>query len=387
MRLDASHRLNSRHSARRAVFRVMRSLSFTACGAGLAIASLGAQAGSKPVLTGARGHAVESGTPAVSAERNLQIYFVDVEGGQATLFVTPSGESLLIDTGWPDNNGRDADRIVAAAKKARISKINYVLITHFHEDHVGGVPQLVARISVETFVDHGQNRETTDAPTVHDYEAYEQVLATGKYKHIVAKPGDVLPIEGMHAVVVSSDAATISGPLPGAGQENPTCKNAQHYATDQTENRRSLGTLITFGKLRILDLGDLTHDEEMQLMCPVNKLGKVDIYIVSHHGWDQSSSPALVDGIAPRVAIMDNGAKKGGSPSVWDIIEKSSRLENLWQLHFSDEGGSAHNVAPEYIANPDGPDGGNYLELIAHPNGSFAVFNSRTQKTKEYAAK
>ena len=321
-----------------------------------------------------------------SASKDLQIYFVDVEGGQATLFVTPSGQSLLVDTGWPDNNGRDADRIVAAAKKAGISKINYVLITHFHEDHVGGVPQLVQRIPVETFIDHGENRETTDAHTVQDYQAYQQVLATGKYKHILAKPGDVLPIEGMHAVVVSADAATISDPVPGAGQKNPACDNAPKYPTDQTENRRSVGTLITFGTLRILDLGDLTHDEEMQLMCPVNKLGKVDIYIVSHHGWDQSSSPALVDGIAPRVAIMDNGEKKGGSPSVWDIVEKSPRLKDLWQLHFSDEGGSTHNVAPEYIANLQGPDAGNYLQLTAHPNGTFAVFNSRTQQTKEYAA-
>lgn len=122
-------------------------------------------------------------------------------------------------------------------------------------------------------------------------------------------------------------------------------------------------------------------------MCPVNKLGKVDIYIVSHHGWFQSSSPALVWGIAPRVAIMDNGAKKGGTPSTWDIIEKSPGLENLWQLHFSDEGGAAHNVPAEFIANPEGPDEGNYIELTARMDGSFAVFNSRTQMTKEYAAK
>jgi competence protein ComEC len=123
------------------------------------------------------------------------------------------------------------------------------------------------------------------------------------------------------------------------------------------------------------------------LMCPVNKIGKIDIYIVSHHGWEQSSSPAFVYGMAPRVAIMDNGAKKGGTPSVLDIIEKSPGLENLWQLHFSDEGGAAHNVPPEFIANPDGPDAGNYLELTAQPDGSFEILNSRTQKTKSYSAR
>jgi hypothetical protein len=125
----------------------------------------------------------------------------------------------------------------------------------------------------------------------------------------------------------------------------------------------------------------------MQLMCPINKIGKIDIYIVSHHGWSESSSPAFVYGLAPRVAIMDNGAKKGGTASVLDIIRKSPGLEDLWQLHFSEEGGAAHNVAAEFIANPDGPDAASYLELTAHPDGSFEVFNSRTQKSKHYSAR
>ena len=318
------------------------------------------------------------------ASKELQIYFVDVEGGQATLFVTPAGQSLLIDTGWPDFNGRDADRIVAAAKKAGVTKIDYVLITHYHGDHVGGAPQLADRIPIGTFIDHGENRETTDAATVMMEATYRKMLATGKYQHLVAKPGDMLPIEGMQATVVSADAATIVSSLPGGGQENAACKDAPKYPQDVTENRRSLGTVINFGKLRIVDLGDLTHDEEVELMCPVNKLGHADIFIVSHHGSDASDGPALVWGLAPRVAIMDNGAMKGGAPSVWDVIEKSPGLENLWQLHFADAGGSAHNVAQEFIANPDGPDAGNYLEVIAHMDGSFAVFNSRTRKSKDY---
>jgi competence protein ComEC len=326
--------------------------------------------------------------PASPAEtKSLRVYFVDVEGGQATLFVTPEGQSLLIDTGWDGNNGRDADRIVAAAKSAGLTKIDYVLITHFHEDHVGGAPQLAARIPIGTFIDHGENRESTDAPTVQGWQAYQALLATGKYKRITPKPGEVLPIQGMRVQVISADGALIEKPLPGAGQENAACKESETRPADKTENLRSLGTFITFGKLRILDLGDLTWDKEMELMCPVNKLGHVDVYIVSHHGWQQSSSPALVYGIAPRVAIMDNGAKKGGTPSTWDIIEKSPHLENLWQLHFSDEGGAAHNVAAEFIANPQGPDTGNYLELIGRADGGFDVFNSRTQETKRYSAR
>jgi competence protein ComEC len=327
-------------------------------------------------------------TASPQGPRELKIYFVDVEGGQATLFVTQAGQSLLIDTGWDGNNGRDADRIVAAAKNAGITKIDYVLITHFHEDHVGGVPQLVARIPVGTFLDHGDNREVGDAPTLKDWKSYQEVLATGKYKRLSLKPGAKLPVKGIDATVVSSDGVLIDKPLRdgGAGQQNASCKESEQRAGDQTENPRSLGTVIAYGKLRILDLGDLTWDKEMQLMCPLNKLGKIDIYVVSHHGWQQSSSPALVHGIAPSVAIMDNGAKKGGTPSTWDIIKSSPGLEDLWQLHFSEEGGAAHNVAPEFIANPEGLDAGNYLELIAKPNGDFEVFNSRTGKTKKYAA-
>ena len=331
--------------------------------------------------------AATTGATSPAEQKTLRVYFVDVEGGQATLFVTPEGQSLLIDTGWPGNEGRDADRIVAAAKSAGLNKIDYVLITHFHNDHVGGAPQLAARIPIGTFIDHGENRESTDGPTVQGWQAYQALLATGKYKRITPKPGDVLPIQGMRVEVISADGALIEKPLPGAGQENAACKESETRPADKTENLRSLGTLITFGKLKLLDLGDLTWDKEMELMCPVNKLGHVDVYIVSHHGWQQSSSPALVYGIAPRVAIMDNGAKKGGTPSTWDIIEKSPHLENLWQVHFSDEGGAAHNVPAEFIANPQGTDEGNYLELNGYADGGFDVFNSRTQETKKYPAR
>lgn len=324
--------------------------------------------------------------PAIS-QKPLQIYFVDVEGGQATLFVTPAEKSLLIDTGWPGNNGRDADRIVAVAKLAGVSKIDFVLLTHYHQDHTGGAPQLAAKIPIGAFIDHGENREPTDAATEDAWKAYQALLAKDHSKRIIAKPGENLPIPGIEVKVISADGALLEKPLPGAGETNPTCGTTSPSPADHTENARSLGVLLTFGKLRILDLGDLTMDKERELMCPVNKLGKIDIFIVSHHGWLQSDSPELVDGIASRVAIMDNGAKKGGSPSVWQTIEKAPGLEDLWQVHYSDEGGAAHNVAASFIANIPGPDAGDYLKLTASPDGSFDVYNARTKATKHYSVR
>ena len=321
------------------------------------------------------------------AAGKLHIYFIDVEGGQATLFVTPAGQSLLVDTGWPDNKGRDADRIVAAAKKAGLSKIDYVLITHYHEDHAGGIPQLVDRIPVGTFLDHGPNRELDKGITEKDYAEYQAVLAKGKSKVIHETPGNVLPIKGMTATVISEDGNLIAKPLSGAGAPNAYCKDAGAVPADETENARSLGIAIQFGKLKLLDLGDLTKDKEKQLVCPVNKLGKVDIYIVSHHGWSQSSSPVFVDALHARVAIMDNGEMKGGSTPVLQTIRKAPGLETLWQVHYSKEGGDANNTSAEYIANLLGQDGGKGLELVADANGSFDIRNSRTGVTKHYPAK
>jgi len=324
-----------------------------------------------------------SAAPAGSA-KTLQIYCIDVEGGQATLFVTPQGESLLIDTGWDGFNGRDADRIVAAAKDAGISKIDYVLITHYHSDHVGGATQLAARIPVGTFIDHGENTETNDAPTMAGWSAYQRLLATGNYKRISVKPGETLPIKGAEFVIVNGDGKVLERPLSNARMKNENCKPVPQPAADHTENEFSLGLVMNFGNLRLVDLGDLPWAKELELMCPLNKIGKADILIATHHGFNGSGSPALVHGVVPRVAIMENGAKKGASPSAWDIVHSSPGLSAFYQLHWSEEGGAAHNSPAEFLANIGGQDSGNYFKITARPDGSFDVLNSRTGKTGSY---
>ena len=316
----------------------------------------------------------------------LRIYFIEVEGGQATLFVGPSGQSLLIDTGWPGNNGRDDDRIASAPKQAALKNLDFVLLTHYHADHAGGVPQLLTRLPVGTFLDHGPNRELDHGITERDYSEYQKALADGHLKHLTPKPGEHLPISGINVQVISADGVLLSHPLPGAGAPNEFCRTSETRPADQTENSRSLGVEITFGKLKILDLGDLTWDKEMELMCPNNRLGRVDLYIVSHHGWNQSSSPALVEAIHPRVAIMDNGENKGGSLPTFETLSKAQGLETLWQLHYSKEAG-ARNTAAEFIANLQGTDPGNGFEATAHADGRFEVTNSRTGATKAYAAR
>jgi beta-lactamase superfamily II metal-dependent hydrolase len=318
---------------------------------------------------------------AAPSSKPLQIYFIDVEGGQATLVVSPSGQSLLIDTGWPGNEGRDADRIVAAAHAAGIKEIDYVLITHYHRDHVGGVPQLVDGMKVGTFVDHGPNLEDTDV-TRTDYAAYQKAIAG--HTHVVVRPGFGLPMKGIEVEVLSAAGDVLSKPLPGAGEANPYCRGQAAEADDATENARSVGVLITFGKFRFLDLGDLTKKKELELVCPNNLLGTVDLFLVSHHGMDLSNSKPLVWALHPRVAVIDNGARKGASPAAWQIVHDSPGLEDLWQVHYAAESDKDHNVTDERIANVKENCEGKGIKVAASADGTFTVTNGRTGAEKTY---
>jgi competence protein ComEC len=232
-------------------------------------------------------------------------------------------------------------------------------------------------------VDHGPNTETgpqADALTA----GYKAALVKGK--HLVVAPGERIPLEGVKIEVVSAAGATIHTPLAGAGQPNAACRGVKPLETDPTENARSVGFILKYGKFSFADLGDLTWNKELELMCPNNLLGTVEVFLVSHHGMDISNSPALVWGLHPKVAIMNNGAKKGGSPKAWDVIRDSPGLEDLWQLHYSMAGGEEHNAPERFLANPEngGSCQGRWIKLAASPDGSFTVTNSRNDFVKTY---
>ncbi len=319
-----------------------------------------------------------------AAADSLEIYFVDVEGGQATLIVSPSGESLLVDAGWPGFNGRDAERIVAAAKAAGIRRIDYLLVTHYHGDHVGGVPQLAERIPIVHFVDHGPSVERHPRAAELE-EAYRKVREKGK--HLVVRPGDRLPLTGLDVVVLTSAGNVMGEPVSGQWELNEFCEGQVKEPLRGGENAHSLGVLVRYGNFRLLDLGDLTADREVQLACPWNRIGSVDVYLSTHHGGYDSGIRAVVHGARPRVAVINNGARKGGLPEHWSIMRSAPGLEDIWQLHRSVPGGDKHNAPEDFISNLEEQCQGHALKLSARPDGSLTVTNTRNGYSKAYAAR
>ena len=325
--------------------------------------------------------------------KGLDVYFIDVEGGQSTLFVTPAGQSLLVDTGWA--GARDAGRIADVAKQAGITQIDYLVTTHYHGDHVGGAVDLASRIPIKTFVDHGPSAEETRS-VPQNYAAYLTVREKGQ--HILAKLGEHLPIKGADFQIVSAAAETISKPLSGAGKANALCADFQPKDEVKDpliagENKQSVGMVISLGKFRMVDFGDLTWNKEHDLACPNNLVGTIDLYVVSHHGQDISSLPMMVQAMHPRVAVMDNGAKKGGAIATFETLKKSPGLEDLWQLHYAVDA-SDHNSPEGFIANlgvggtpaTGVPDEGTVysIKVAARADGSFTVTNTRNGNHKDY---
>ena len=339
----------------------------------------------------------------------LEIYVVDVEGGNATLFVTPSGESVLIDTGNP--GVRDPMRILAATKAAGVMQIDHLITTHWHGDHFGGLAELASRIEVKQFIDHGGDVQHN--PQVDQF--LDNVYPT-LYKdrtHTIAKAGDKIPVAGLDWRVVSAGGGLINTPLPGAGAQNPYCSNDKPRDPDPGENAQSVGSVITFGKFRVVHLGDLTWNKELELMCPNNRLGTTDLLIVSHHGLSLSNSNSLIHALHPRVALLNNGTRKGGAPDVMQVIYSSPGLEDLWQMHFSLFSGQEYTVPGLFIANliddqptsmplapmpapqagpgvppPPQHDGeAHWIKVSAQMDGTFTITNGRNDFSKTYTAR
>ena len=344
--------------------------------------------------------------PAAMHAKDLRIIVLDADGGAAALFVTPEGKSLLIDAGFPPGMGNSgaspsapppsstADRIAAAAASLGVKKIDYLLLTHYHVDHLGGVPALLKKLPVDTFIDHGPNREQVPAnPTPREVAISPATIypewpaAWAGHHHMIAKAGQVLHIGSLTIKFVAGDGQLIDAPLPGAGQPNPLCAGVPQMERDGgEENVRSLGMLITFGKTRILDLGDLTWNKELGLLCPVNKIGKADVYFVTGHGMDISSSPPTA-AFDPLVALMQNGRRKGGDEAVFKTLKTFPDLEGLWQDHYSIRNPDL-NTAGDYIANLDQqPDKGYSIDVDITPAGKITVTNTRNQFTRTYEAR
>lgn len=319
--------------------------------------------------------------PMAQGQKPLEVYFIDVEGGQATLFVTPSGQSMLIDTGYPGFNDRDVKRVLDTIKQAGVTKLDYFLATHFHEDHIGNAAAIVAQVPIGTFIDHGANVET-DAKANALFAQYAKARATGK--HVVAKPGDKIPLRDLDMTIVASNGDGITRPLNGGGAPTADCAATKPMPPDPTENARSVGSLIAFGRFRMIDMGDLTWNKELELVCPNNLLGTVDLYLTTHHGRADSNVPPFVNALQPRVIVMNNGPKKGGMTDAMKRFKASPKLEDFWQLHYSVDAGDVNMPAP-LIANLD-ESTAHYIKLTAQRDGSFAITNSRTGQTKNYRA-
>ncbi len=309
----------------------------------------------------------------LAAQRNpakpLEIWVVDVEGGKAAIYRSPTGQTAMIDTGFP--GARDLDRITAALADADIKQIDYLISTHYHVDHIGNLVELAKRIPIGTFVDHGPTVEGPNVPQIppgpdeltvtkarEQIEGFQAAYAElyGKARHLVVAPGDRVPITGLDWRIVTAAGKVLRTPaLPGGGRPNPSCTDFTPMAGTaglvDPDDAQSVGSVVILGQFRAIDLGDLWRTKELELMCPNNPIGTVDLYFASSHGAIASGSLPLVHGLRPRVALMQNGTRKGGAPGPMQTMLSSPGLEALWQMHWSYNALLEENSPGLYIAN------------------------------------
>jgi competence protein ComEC len=330
--------------------------------------------------------AVSTAAPVRAQPRNLEIYWIDVEGGAATLVVSPSGESLLYDAGW-EVDGRDAKRIAAAVQQAGLKKIDYLVLSHYHADHAGGLAALAKAVPIGHCFDRGDFIEPANQRW---RDAYLSVC-TGK--RTILHAGDTIPLKGVQVDIVASNGTLI--PMRGT-QINPACANAENHLPDVPENQLMVGALFTYGSFRFIDLADLDWQKEVELVCPVNRVGKVSVWQAGRHGaLDGAGAPAFLASIRPRVVIVNNGPRKGlGGPSPgaqkpasihYDRLAKVPGVEGIWQGHRSLLDPD-HNTAEEMIANFEDTAQcqGHWLKASVSRDGTFTVTNGRNQYSRTY---
>jgi beta-lactamase superfamily II metal-dependent hydrolase len=330
---------------------------------------------------------LDAQAPAAGARTTLDIYYLDTEGGQATLFVSPSGGSMLVDAGYA--GGRDADRIVAVMKEAGLTMLDNVVITHYHGDHVGGAADIAAKVPIRQWYDHGPYTVELQPNRRTGFVSYKAVRDLAKVT--VPRVGDTVPLQGVDVQFVSSAGTLLKtslGGAPGAGAANTLCRDARLKTPDPTpENQETLGLVIRFGQFRLLNLADLTWNQEHQLVCPNNLLGTFDVFHTTRHGDINSGAPQLIYAIRPRVAVMNNGERKGGAPEYWKTVRATPGLEDFWQIHRSAAGGTENNSPDSFLANVNETDHGHYLHMSVRQDGGFTIRNSRTGFTKDYPAR
>jgi len=316
----------------------------------------------------------------------LDIYWIDVEGGASTLIVTPAGQSILMDAGFAGFNDRDAARIEHVVRKeAGLQQLDFVLVSHFHGDHAGGLSALSRRVRIGAFVDHGDSIEGASGAGGQLWHEYRQIAGT---RRRTVKPGDRLPLKGVELVIVSAHGKVLPAPLADA-QPNQSCGSFTPQEEDRGENGQSLGYLFRSGKFEFVNLGDLSWNFQHRLACPANLLGRVDLFQVPHHGVRDDVLPQQMWSMAPTVAVMNNGPTKGAGAVAVETVLKSPGLEDLWSLHRAVNNDAAHNAQERLTANLGGTEecAGAWIRARVDAAGTYTLTNSRNGFSKTYQVK